>query len=79
VAAGRLDAYIDCGLRGHGPWDYLGGLLVCLEAGVAVVDAEGRDLLTLDPTEHRSPVAAATPTLLSAALSVRNGRGTVAR
>ena len=33
VAGGRLDAYVDCSPSAHGPWDYLGGLLVCREAG----------------------------------------------
>ena len=36
VAAGRLDGYVDCSHDAHGPWDYLGGLLVCLEAGAVV-------------------------------------------
>src|SRR5207244_1973883 len=46
VAAGQLDAYIDCTTDAHGPWDYLGGLLVCQEAGASVGDARGRDLVT---------------------------------
>ena len=37
VACGRLDAFVDCSRNAHGPWDYLGGMLVCLEAGA--VDA----------------------------------------
>src|SRR4029077_10134057 len=36
VAAGGLDGYVDCSNEAHGPWDYLGGLLVCLEAGAVV-------------------------------------------
>ncbi|HVN51948.1 MAG TPA: inositol monophosphatase family protein, partial [Acidimicrobiales bacterium] len=31
VACGMLDASIDCVADAHGPWDYLGGLLVCRE------------------------------------------------
>ncbi len=33
VASGVVDAYIDCSWDAHGPWDYLGGMLVCTEAG----------------------------------------------
>ena len=63
VADGRLDAYIDFSSGGLGSWDYLGGLLVCREAGVAVVDALGRQLVTIEHAERRAPVAA-TPQLL---------------
>ncbi len=44
VADGRLDAYVDCSPAGHAPWDYLGALLVCREAGVAAIDRHGREL-----------------------------------
>jgi fructose-1,6-bisphosphatase/inositol monophosphatase family enzyme len=73
VADGVLDAYIDCSPSAHGPWDYLGGLLVCTEAGAAVADAEGRELLVLDHAARRTPVAAATPVLLEEALAARRG------
>jgi len=33
VAAGVVDGYLDCSWNAHGSWDYLGGLLVCQEAG----------------------------------------------
>ena len=33
VAAGALDGYFDAGSV-HAPWDYLGGYLICTEAGV---------------------------------------------
>ncbi len=39
VAAGHLDGYLDGLVDQHAPWDYLGGLLVCTEAGATVVDA----------------------------------------
>src|SRR5687767_200163 len=39
VASGTLDAFIDCSRDAHGAWDYLGGLLVCREAGAFVADA----------------------------------------
>ena len=63
VADGRLDAYIDFSSGGLGSWDYLGGLLVCREAGVTVVDGLGRQLVTVEHAERRAPVAA-TPQLL---------------
>jgi fructose-1,6-bisphosphatase/inositol monophosphatase family enzyme len=63
VAAGRLDAYIDCGVDAHGPWDYLGGYLVCREAGAVIDDAHHRDLVVLDHGDRRIPVAASSPAL----------------
>ena len=63
VAAGRLDGYIDFSASGLGSWDYLGGLLVCRETGVDVVDGIGRDLVTVEHAARRAPVAA-TPQLL---------------
>ncbi|HEV2767211.1 MAG TPA: inositol monophosphatase [Acidimicrobiales bacterium] len=70
VASGRFDGYVDSSPGGHSPWDYLGALLVCREAGVEVVDAEGRELVTLDHAARRTPVAAATPALLAELLSL---------
>ncbi len=64
VAEGVLDAYIDCTPEGHATWDYLGGILVCDEAGVAVDEARGCSLLPDDLAERRLPVAAATDPLL---------------
>ncbi len=57
VASGRLDGFVDCSVDAHGPWDYLGGLLVCREAGVTVVDALGRDLVVRNHAARRTPVA----------------------
>ncbi len=71
VAAGRLDAYVDCSLAAHSPWDYLGGVLVCQEAGALVVDGAGRDLVVRGFTDRRIPVAAATEPLLAQALEAR--------
>jgi fructose-1,6-bisphosphatase/inositol monophosphatase family enzyme len=71
VAAGVVDAYIDCSRNAHGPWDYLGGLLVCREAGAHVADAEGRDLVALEHTDRRTPVAAGTKSLLDEAIAAR--------
>lgn len=64
VAAGELDAYVDCGHDAHAPWDYLGALLVCQEAGAVVADAAGRDLVARGYEDRRTPLAAATPELL---------------
>lgn len=65
VAMGRVDAFVDGGVDALGPWDYLGGLLVCTEAGAVVTDAYGRDLVTTEPADRRTPFAAATPALLA--------------
>jgi fructose-1,6-bisphosphatase/inositol monophosphatase family enzyme len=58
VAAGTLDAYIDCSVDAHGPWDYLGGALVCQEAGALVADLHGRDLVALGHGDRRTVIAA---------------------
>jgi myo-inositol-1(or 4)-monophosphatase len=50
----------------HGPWDYLGGLLVCTEAGADVRDVHGRELAVADPDARRQLVAGATPQLVDA-------------
>ena len=64
VADGRLDGFVDCG--DHGPWDYLGALLVCREAGAQVCDATGRELTVVDPEARRTLLAAGCETLLAA-------------
>jgi len=71
VATGWLDGYVDCTRRGSAPWDYLGGLLVCLEAGARVADISDQDLVVRSGTERRIPVAAATPELLAELLAAR--------
>jgi fructose-1,6-bisphosphatase/inositol monophosphatase family enzyme len=71
VACGTLDAYIDCSRDAHGPWDYLGGLLVCREAGAVVAEVDDRDLVVLEHTARRTPIAAATPHLLDEILVQR--------
>ena len=73
VACGRIDGYVDATPGQHGPWDYLGGLLVCQEAGAVVHDAQGRDLVALEHAARRMPVAAATPELLEALTAARLG------
>ena len=72
VAGGQLDAVFSCVDDAAGPWDYLGGMLVCLEAGAAVADAGGRPLVARDHADRRTPAAAATPELLAALLAEIN-------
>jgi fructose-1,6-bisphosphatase/inositol monophosphatase family enzyme len=62
VAAGGLDAHVDTGFA-MSPWDYLGALLACEEAGATVIDAHGQPLVTADPAARRRIVAAGTPAL----------------
>ncbi len=70
VACGRLDAYVDCG-GGHAPWDYLGGMLVCHEAGAVVADVAGGDLVTAGMADRRIVAGAATPVLLRELIAAR--------
>lgn len=71
VAEGIVDGYVDCLPSAHGPWDYLGGVLVCSEAGAVVGEALGRPLAVVDAAARRTPVAAATPELFAALLAAR--------
>ena len=84
VAAGTLDAYIDCSADAHGPWDYLGGAFICQEAGASVADAHGRDLVALGHTDRRTVLAANSAALLTEVSEVRRksidgDRGSVIR
>ena len=71
VADGTLDGYVDCAVDAHGVWDYLGGLLVCREAGASVTEAHNRELVIRDPAERRTPVAGATAELAAALRAAR--------
>jgi myo-inositol-1(or 4)-monophosphatase len=71
VACGVLDGYVDCSQSAHGVWDYLGGLLVCQEAGAYVADGFGRDMVVRDPSHRRLPVAAGTAALLDQLVTAR--------
>jgi len=64
VAEGVLDGYAVVGGSQLGSWDYLGGMLVCTEAGAVVGELAGRELVTLDHAARRTPVAASTEELL---------------
>ncbi len=65
VADGTFDAFADLSVDAHGAWDYLGAWLVCQEAGVPIVDLRGRQLVTVEHHDRRTPIAAATPELLT--------------
>ena len=71
VADGTLDGYVDCATSAHGPWDYLGGLLVCQEAGAVAGDALGRDLVVRGHGDRRTPVAGATEALFAELVEAR--------
>jgi myo-inositol-1(or 4)-monophosphatase len=71
VACGQVDAFIDSSWSALAPWDYLGGMLICQEAGARVVEAFGQDLVVTELDARRVPVAAATPDLLAEALAAR--------
>ena len=75
VAEGTLDGFADCSPSAHGVWDYLGGALVCTEAGAVVADVYDRDLAAIDHLARRTPVAAATPELLDALVAARRRVG----
>ncbi len=64
VADGTIDAYIVGAHAALAPWDYLGAMLVCQEAGAVMGELQGRDLVTRDPSARRAVVAAATAELL---------------
>jgi myo-inositol-1(or 4)-monophosphatase len=74
VAAGSLDAFLDCSADAHAPWDYLAAMLICREAGAIVFDARGRELVTMGYVDRRSPVAAATPELYAEVVTAGYGR-----
>ncbi len=65
VAAGGIDAHLDPGPY-HAPWDYLGALLACTEAGAIVRDVHGQPLVTADVDARRQVVAAGTAQLADA-------------
>lgn len=78
VADGRLDAFCEWGSRSLGVWDYLGAVLVATEAGGKCADAFGRDLVVRSHTERRSPVAAASSSLLDELLVARRNGAEIA-
>lgn len=68
VAEGTLDGYRVAGSSTLSVWDYVAAMLVCTEAGAAVGECDGRDLVVRGPSPRR-PAAAATPDLLGRLLA----------
>ena len=71
VADGRLDGYTHCVADRVGEWDYLGGMLICHEAGAQVVDVHGRELVLLNHDARRTPCAAGNAELLAEIVAAR--------
>lgn len=70
VASGTFDGFVDVD-GAHGVWDYLAAVLICEEAGATVGERAGGELFTLDASQRRGPVAAATPELLDQLLALQ--------
>lgn len=66
VAAGHLDAFLDCSPEGLAPWDVLGATLACQEAGASVARLDGGALHDLGDPVRRPVVAGATPAVAEA-------------
>ena len=58
VAAGRMDAYFEIGLK---PWDVAGGALLVREAGGVVTDFEGNDAVEASHSILAAPYKLMTP------------------
>jgi fructose-1,6-bisphosphatase/inositol monophosphatase family enzyme len=71
VACGVTDAWCDMVDGGHGVWDYLASIVILEAAGGVAAEVFDRDLCVLDHAARRSPVVAATPTLLETILQRR--------
>ena len=65
VATGSLDAFMDAG-PWHAPWDYLGGAMLCREAGATVRDARRQRIDVVDGSVRRQLFAAGTTALIDA-------------
>ncbi len=83
VGEGALDAYVVTGRSRLGLWDYAAGMLICQEAGGAVGEVDGMDLVVREHGARRRIAAAATPELLGEVLDrfrpERSGNLSVAR
>lgn len=71
LADGVVDGYVDFGDESHGVWDYLGGLLICSEVGIEVVDAFDRPMVHLDHAARRTPIAGTSPELTKSLIAAR--------
>lgn len=63
VAEGVLDGYRVAGRSALSVWDYVAAMLVCSEAGAAVGELDGMDLVVRDASSRRPVVAATSPLL----------------
>lgn len=72
AAPGGFDGSIDFDDDKIGVWDYLAAVTILREAGGVAVDALGRDLVTLEHTQRRRPVAAASHALLDELIAHSN-------
>jgi len=68
VADGSLDGYTVAAHSRLSPWDYLGGMLIALEAGATVIDLDGAPLIEASGARRR-PLAAGTAALAEELLS----------
>ena len=75
VADGMFDGYLVVGRSSLGSWDYLGGMLICTEAGAHVTDLGGRDLIVRDHAARRTPAAGATKELLDELVAAAGDAG----
>jgi len=75
VADGTLDAFTVGGQAHLAPWDYLGALLVCREAGAFVADLDDAELVAVDVDARRAVVAAATGNLLTSLIDAARAAG----
>jgi myo-inositol-1(or 4)-monophosphatase len=73
VASGVLDGYLYCHSENLAPWDYLGGVLICREAGALAGDASGREVCVLEHSVRRSIVAAGDESLYDELVTARAG------
>jgi fructose-1,6-bisphosphatase/inositol monophosphatase family enzyme len=68
VADGSLDVFTVAAGSTLNPWDYLGGLLIVQEAGAALAEYDGEELVTSERVQRR-PLIAATSELLTTMLA----------
>lgn len=79
VASGQLDGFLDCSGDGLAPWDYMGALLICREAGATVMGFGDRPLHDLAPPVRRPIVAGATSELATTLRDRYRGVGPLQR
>ncbi len=75
LSCGMVDGFVDCSSAALAPWDYMGALLVCREAGAVLNEVEGRELVLREPGQRRALVGAGTRELAEALLALRRSPG----